>query len=456
MAGAGKMSAAEFKALQDKHIREAIARQESVGMQAVTDGEFRRDWWHIDFLAGFDGVTLSSGDTYGEAKFKGGDAHPPLMRVTSKIRRTRPSMLDHFKFLKSVAKNTPKFTMPSPAMLHGRADRASIKKTYPDLDEFWADLTKAYREEIADLYKAGCRYLQIDDTTIAMMGDPKVQESFRKLGDDPKKDNAMYAEAVNAAIRDVPDDMTVAIHTCRGNFKSTWLASGSYDYVAETVFSRLNVDAFFLEYDTDRAGGFEPLRYVPKGKVVVLGLVSSKLAELEKEGRPQAPHRRRGEVRAAGEPVPVAAVRLLKHPPRQQAHRRRPVAQARAVPGGCEERVGIKTGVPRGPRLRTPDSLLRSVGSDALSVDVGDRRSVVAIVGPGNDRAARAVGDQLRKQLPRQDLVLRHGNGDPVPAANAALLRGLSAGRTRGTGFRCGCPPTRRSLRPSRRLPAAG
>jgi 5-methyltetrahydropteroyltriglutamate--homocysteine methyltransferase len=205
------------------------------------------------------------------------------MRVTSKIRRIKPSMLDHFKFLKSVAKNTPKFTMPSPAMLHGRADRASIKKTYPDLDEFWADLTKAYREEIADLYKAGCRYLQIDDTTIAMMGDPKVQENFKKLGDDPKKDNAMYAEAVNAAIRDVPDDMTVAIHTCRGNFKSTWLASGSYDYVAETVFSRLNVDAFFLEYDTDRAGGFEPLRYVPKGKVVVLGLVSSKLPELEKK-----------------------------------------------------------------------------------------------------------------------------------------------------------------------------
>jgi len=203
--------------------------------------------------------------------------------VKGKIRRTKPSMLEHFKFLKSVAKRTPKFTMPSPAMLHARGDRDSLKKTYPDLDEFWSDLTRAYREEIADLYKAGCRYLQIDDTTIAMMGDPKVQENFRKLGDDPKKDNAMYADAVNAAIRDVPDDMTVAIHTCRGNFKSTWLASGSYDYVAETVFSRLNVDAFFLEYDTDRAGGFEPLRYVPKGKTVVLGLVSSKVPELEKK-----------------------------------------------------------------------------------------------------------------------------------------------------------------------------
>ena len=232
----GELSAAQLRAVQDKHIREAVAKQESVGMQAVTDGEFRRDWWHIDFLSGFDGVTLSSGDAYGDAKFKNTDEQPPFMSVRSKIRRSKPSMLEHFKFLKSVAKRTPKFTMPSPAMLHARGDRASLKKTYPDLDEFWADLTKAYREEIADLYKAGCRYLQIDDTTIAMWGDPKVQEQFRKLGDDPKKDTAMYADAVNAAIRDVPEDMTVAIHTCRGNFKSTWLASGSYDYVAETAF----------------------------------------------------------------------------------------------------------------------------------------------------------------------------------------------------------------------------
>jgi len=282
-ANRGEMSAEALRALQDKHIREAVAKQESVGMQVVTDGEFRRDWWHIDFIHGFDGVELAAGDAYGDAKFKNTEEQPPFMMVKGKIRRTKPSMLEHFRFLKSIAKKTPKFTMPSPAMLHARGDRDSLKKTYPDLDEFWSDLTRAYREEIADLYKAGCRYLQIDDTTIAMMGDPKVQENFRKLGDDPKKDNAMYADAVNAAIRDVPDDMTVAIHTCRGNFKSTWLASGSYDYVAETVFSRLNVDAFFLEYDTDRAGGFEPLRFVPKGKIVVLGLVSSKVPELEKK-----------------------------------------------------------------------------------------------------------------------------------------------------------------------------
>ena len=281
----GELSDAELKKIQDRDIRDAVKLQEDLGLQAITDGEFRRDWWHIDFLHGFDGVELAKGDAYGDAKFKGTDEQPPFMVVASKIKRSKPNMLEHFKFLKSiVTKGTPKFTMPSPAMLHGRADRASIKKTYPNLDSFWADLTQAYREEIADLYKAGCRYLQIDDTTIAMWGDPKVQEQFRKLGDDPKKDAELYTAAVNAAIRDVPDDMTVAIHTCRGNFKSTWLASGAYaDFVAERVFTGLDVDAFFLEYDTERAGGFEPLRFVPKGKKVVLGLVSSKVPALEKK-----------------------------------------------------------------------------------------------------------------------------------------------------------------------------
>jgi 5-methyltetrahydropteroyltriglutamate--homocysteine methyltransferase len=281
----GKADAAALKQAEDRLIREAVKLQEDLGLPSITDGEFRRDWWHIDFLAGFDGVELKhEGDVYFDTKFKGADPKPPTMFVTGKLRRSKPSMLSHFQFLKSIVKKgTPKFTMPSPAMLHARGDRASIKRTYPDQGEFWADLTRCYREEIADLYKAGCRYLQIDDTTIAMFGDPKVQEQFRKLGDDPKKDVAIYADSVNAAIRDVPDDMTVAIHTCRGNFKSTWLASGSYDYVAETAFSRIDVDGFFLEFDDERSGGFEPLRYVPKGKKVVLGLVSSKVPELEKK-----------------------------------------------------------------------------------------------------------------------------------------------------------------------------
>ena len=275
----GEIDAAALKAVQDRCIKEVIALQESIGLQAITDGEFRRDFWHIDFIHGFDGVDLTQNKTH---TFHASDEQPPMFKLSDKVRRTKPSMLEHFKFLKANMKSgTAKFTMPSPAMLHARSDREALKRVYPDLDEFWADTTQAYREEIRDLYQAGCRYLQIDDTTIAMMGDPKVQENFRKLGDDPKKDTAMYAEAVNQAIREVPDDMTVCIHTCRGNFKSTWLASGSYDYVAEIAFSRIDVDGFFLEFDDERSGGFEPLRYIPKGKKVVLGLVSSKLPQLE-------------------------------------------------------------------------------------------------------------------------------------------------------------------------------
>ncbi|HXL75443.1 MAG TPA: 5-methyltetrahydropteroyltriglutamate--homocysteine S-methyltransferase [Burkholderiales bacterium] len=278
----GEIDHAALRAVEDQHIKQAVKLQEDVGLQSITDGEFRRDWWHIDFIHGFDGVELTENRF---ATFHGTGEQPPLFKLTGRIRRSKPSMLSHFQFLKSIVKKgTAKFTMPSPAMLHARSDREALARVYPDLDDLWSDLTQAYREEIRDLYQAGCRYLQIDDTTIAMWGDPKVQEQFRKLGDDPKKDAAMYADAVNAAIREVPDDMTVAIHTCRGNFKSTWLASGAYaDFVAERVFTGLDVDGFFLEYDTERAGGFEPLRYMPKGKKVVLGLVSSKFPELEKK-----------------------------------------------------------------------------------------------------------------------------------------------------------------------------
>ena len=282
----GKASAADLKAAEDREIRQVVALQEGLGLPSITDGEFRRDWWHIDFLAGFDGIELQreGGAQRPVAGFQHADHKPPMLVLTGKLRRTKPSMLSHFQFLNSVVKKgTAKFTLPSPAMLHARGDRASIRRVYPDPAEFWADLARCYREEIADLYRAGCRYLQIDDTTIAMFGDPKVQEQFCKAGDDPKQNVATYAQAVNAAIRDVPDDMTVAIHTCRGNFKSTWLGSGGYDYVAETAFSTLEVDGFFLEYDDERSGGFEPLRYVPRGKRVVLGLVSSKLPELEEK-----------------------------------------------------------------------------------------------------------------------------------------------------------------------------
>src|SRR5690349_955773 len=281
----GEITKDQLRQAEDEHIRKVVKLQEDAGLPSITDGEFRRDWWHIDFLHGFDGVELTQPQYLKGAEFKNTDEQPPYMVISGKLRRSKPSMLSHFEFLKSVTtKGVPKFTMPSPAMLHARADRASLKKHYPDVEEFWADLTRCYREEIADLYQAGCRYLQIDDTTIAMMGDPKVQEQFRKLGDDPRKDSERYAQAINEATRDVPDDMTVCVHTCRGNFKSTWLASGSYDFVADIAFSHIDVDGFFLEYDTERAGGFEPLRFVPKDKRVVLGLVSSKIPALEDKG----------------------------------------------------------------------------------------------------------------------------------------------------------------------------
>jgi len=280
-AARGEIDRAALRTVEDQSIRGAIALQESVGLQSITDGEFRRDWWHIDFLRGFDGVETST-QSFG-VKFEGADEQPPLMKVTGKIRRTKPSMLDHFTFLKAATTRTAKFCLPSPVMLHARGDRPTLQTTYPDLGEFWADLTAAYREEIRALRQAGCTYLQIDDTTVAMMCDPKVRAQVKKLGDDPDRLPATYADVVNAVLRDVPRDVTVAIHTCRGNFKSTWMASGGYDPVAETVFTRLNVNAFFLEYDTDRAGGFEPLRFVPKGKTVVLGLISSKVPELERK-----------------------------------------------------------------------------------------------------------------------------------------------------------------------------
>ncbi len=282
-AARGEITRAQLRAAEDQAITHVVKLQESVGLESITDGEQRRDWWHIDFLCGFDGVTTAGGsfgvDFHGTTK----DEQPPLMSVVAPIRRSKPNMLDHFTYLKSVTSKTPKFSMPSPAMLHARGDRATLQKTYPDLDLFWADLTAAYRAEIKAMVDAGCRYFQIDDTTVAMMGDPKVRAQFKSNGDDPDQTIAMYTAATNAAIRDLPADATVAIHTCRGNFKSTWMASGGYDSVAEVVFGRLNVHAFFLEYDDERSGGFEPLRFVPKGKRVVLGLISSKLPALEKK-----------------------------------------------------------------------------------------------------------------------------------------------------------------------------
>ena len=278
----GEIDAAALKAAEDEAIAEAVRRQQDVGLEAVTDGEFRRDWWHLDFLGQLDGVTLRAPDDP-KFRFAGQAEQPPIATVTGRIACRAPIMAEHFAYLKSVTRGTPKMTIPSPSMLHLRGGRAAIsKEVYPDLDAFWDDVAAAYRTAIGHLADAGCRYLQLDDITFAYLCDPKIQASCRANGDDPAALPRRYAETINAALRDRPADMAVTIHTCRGNFKSAWVAEGGYDPVVEAMFST-EVDGWFMEFDTARAGGFEPLRALPPGKKVVLGLVTTKVGELEDE-----------------------------------------------------------------------------------------------------------------------------------------------------------------------------
>jgi len=276
----GEMSAEGLREIEDRLIRAAVARQEDIGLRAITDGEYRRGWWNHDFLGKIDGVEVVVDPK--SVKFVGTDDPRYTAQVRRKVRRTRPMMVDHFRYLHSVTTKTAKFCMPSPSILYHRGGRAAVStEAYPDLDALWADVGRVYQEEIRDLAAAGCTYLQIDDTSFSFMCDPKFRESCRARGDDPEKLPHMYARAVNAALANRPPGTTIAMHTCRGNWKSTWLAEGGYAPVAEAVFNETNVDAYFLEYDTGRAGGFEPLAFVPRGKRVVLGLVSTKTPELE-------------------------------------------------------------------------------------------------------------------------------------------------------------------------------
>ena len=277
----GELAAPALRELEDAAIREVVARQQSIGLPSITDGEFRRDWWHLDFLAQLDGVT--SAEIPGpKFKIAGQSEQPPIVSVTGRIGCSRPIMADHFAFLKSVvSQGTAKMTIPSPSMLHLRGGRASISKSvYPDLAQFWADTAAAYRVAIRHLADAGCTYLQLDDITFAYLCDPKIQENCRANGDDPAALPRIYADTINAALADRPAGMAVTIHTCRGNFKSAWVAEGGYDPVVEAMFSA-DVDGFFMEFDSVRAGGFEPLKALPAGKKVVLGLVTTKLGELE-------------------------------------------------------------------------------------------------------------------------------------------------------------------------------
>ncbi len=277
-AKAGALDAGKLRAIEDASIARAVKRQEEIGLQSITDGEFRRDFWHLDFLQQLDGITLVpvSGMT-----FKAEDV-PPMASVTGKVACSRPIMVEHFRYLKSVTTRTPKLTIPSPGTAHMRGGRNAISRTvYPELAEFWADIGAAYRKAIRHLYDAGCRYLQLDDVGFAYLCDPKVRENFRKNGDDPATLAPTYARAINDALRERPADLAVTLHTCRGNFRSAWFAAGCYqDDVVAAMFNA-NVDGFFMEYDSERAGGFEPLRLLPKGKKVVLGLVTTKAGALE-------------------------------------------------------------------------------------------------------------------------------------------------------------------------------
>ena len=278
---AGQIDDAALKAVEDREIVAAIKKQEGVGLQLATDGEFRRAWWQFDFYKGLDGVELYS--TGQGITFAGVTTKAESVRVVDKIDFSGHPHIEHFKFVKDHTKVTPKMTIPAPSTLHFRQGRRSISRdVYPDLDAYFDDVAKAYRKAIRAFYDAGCRYLQIDDTAWAMICDPKERQGATARGDDVDSLPTKYLEVTNKALAGKPADMAITMHSCRGNFRSTFIAQGGYEYVAEKLFGGVSIDGYFLEYDTDRAGGFEPLRFIPKGnKMVVLGLVTSKSGVLE-------------------------------------------------------------------------------------------------------------------------------------------------------------------------------
>ena len=279
----GEMTAEALRAIEDREIEAAIARQEQIGLKLATDGEFRRAWWHFDFFRGLKGVTFYTSD-HG-IQFRGVQTKAETIKIDGKIAFTGHPMLEHFKFLKARARVTPKMTIPAPSTLHFRQGRAAIsKEAYPDLDAFFDDLAKAYQAAIRAFYDAGCRYLQLDDTAWSMLCDPNERAQSKARGDDPDVLPQRYAQLTNAALQAKPADMAITMHSCRGNFRSTFIASGGYEFVAEQLLGNTNFDGYFLEYDSDRAGGFEPLRFFPKGqKQLVLGLVTSKTGTLERK-----------------------------------------------------------------------------------------------------------------------------------------------------------------------------
>ena len=278
-----EISADALRSIEDREIEGVIRKQEEVGLKLATDGEFCRMWWHFDFFRGLDGVSFYETD-HG-IQFHGVQTKSHGLKIDGKLGFSGHHMLDHFKFLKAHARVTPKMTIPAPSTLHFRQGRAAIsKEVYPDLEPFFDDLAKAYRAAIRAFYDAGCRYLQLDDTAWSMICDPNERKQSVGRGDNPDALPKRYAKLTNAALEGKPADLTITMHSCRGNFRSTFIASGGYEFVAEQLLGHTGFDGYFLEYDSERAGGFEPLRFFPKGKKqVVLGLVTSKSGKLEKK-----------------------------------------------------------------------------------------------------------------------------------------------------------------------------
>jgi 5-methyltetrahydropteroyltriglutamate--homocysteine methyltransferase len=277
----GEITPAELKAVEDEEIRKLVAKQEAIGLQGITDGEFRRSWWHYDFLAALEGVELVS--VAQGLQFKGTQTKAEGLHVHGKIDfPANHPMLDHFRFLKSVATHTPKMTIPSATALHYRGGRQAIDRSvYPEMEAFFLDLGHAYTKAVRAFGEAGCTYLQLDEVFVVYLCDPAQREYLRSRGEDPDRLLHIYADLVNATCAGRTPGMTISMHLCRGNFRSTWMAQGGYEPVADVLFNKMNVDAYFMEYDTDRAGGFEPLRLLPRNKHAVLGVVTSKTGALE-------------------------------------------------------------------------------------------------------------------------------------------------------------------------------
>ncbi|MEU3272629.1 5-methyltetrahydropteroyltriglutamate--homocysteine S-methyltransferase [Saccharomonospora sp. NPDC006951] len=285
-AAEGVISKEELRAAEDEAIRGVVDLQRKVGLQSATDGEFRRASWHMDFIYQLEGVSKSDERLHVKFHNAAGDLEfsPPGLQVDGKVGLGTPIFAEHFAYLKSIVDPgvTPKLTIPSPSMVYYRGGRSAVDETvYPDLEDFFADLGAAYAEEIRAIGELGCTYLQLDDTSLAYLNDPAQRELVARMGFDPEKLHLRNIKTMNAAIAAKPEGMAITTHLCRGNFRSSWAAEGSYDFVAEALFNELNVDGYFLEFDDERSGGFEPLRYVPKGKYVVLGLVTTKRGELE-------------------------------------------------------------------------------------------------------------------------------------------------------------------------------